>query len=194
MPRLAHLLVPVLAGVAAAACTTTHHVVRPRSPEAFLMLASGQDAPIVLLHPEPYRAPTDATLASRSPRRPTPGTTREEDLIMVAPDGVVVASPEGPLHLKLDDVQGYRVRRTGMGLLEGMGIGVLSGALAGAALGYSGGDDPPCMDNGFLGCFLYVRETATEKARIGGTLGGLAGLLVGGIVGAALGHTDVYLF
>jgi hypothetical protein len=65
--------------------------------------------------------------------------------------------------------------------LDGLRIGVLSGAVVGAALGaatYS-----PCHQTGLLGCYLTPRSRG-ESALYGAAAGTVLGLIIGPIAGA----------
>jgi len=79
-------------------------------------------------------------------------------------------------------------RRAG---LRGMLIGIGTGIVVGAVVGFASGDDPVEPYTGqFSDIFVAVGNsfamTAEEKAAAGGILGGLAGGLIGGITGALL--------
>jgi outer membrane lipoprotein SlyB len=71
---------------------------------------------------------------------------------------------------------------------EGVGLGLLSGAVIGVLAGYLSGDDPPIMVRGFgppmTGAPLL---TADEKALAGGIVCGIAGGALGGIGGTIVG-------
>ena len=70
------------------------------------------------------------------------------------------------------------------GFWEGAGIGLLVGAVGGAATGFAMGHDPPCTE---IGCWSF---SATQKAGLGAFFGGLIGAAIGGSIGAAIGHHD----
>jgi len=90
----------------------------------------------------------------------------------------------------LEEVRAIEVRRPGRGAIEGLGLGLLSGAAIGAISGYIEGGDPPsgCM------VFVCVPLTAGEKAVVAGTVLGLSGALTGLLIGAIIGHRDRYEF
>lgn len=75
-----------------------------------------------------------------------------------------------------------------VGALQGAGLGLVSGAALGAAVGYADGDDQPCGPQDFF-CLSF---SAGDKAVLAGLYGGLAGAAVGLVVGAAVGKRDVY--
>lgn len=80
------------------------------------------------------------------------------------------------------EISSIKFMSRGKGALDGLGIGLLTGALVGITAGLSGGDDPP-------GLFSW---TAEEKATIGGIFLGALGALVGLPVGTAAGSSDIY--
>ena len=71
------------------------------------------------------------------------------------------------------------------GFWEGAGVGLLAGAVGGAAIGFAMGDDPPCT---FGSCSWPLSRGS--KAGIGGFIGALVGAGLGGAIGAAIGHHD----
>lgn len=84
--------------------------------------------------------------------------------------------------------ENYKISRIeftshGKGALEGLGSGLLAGALIGATLGFMSGDDPP----GFLS------YTAAEKAVISGIGLGALGSILGLLGGAISGHKDIFI-
>ena len=87
------------------------------------------------------------------------------------------------MNVATSEVAAVQFNRHGRGAWEGLGLGLLSGAVTGAAIGFADGDD----ESGFL------TSTAEEKALGGGILLGGAGGLLGLLVGAAVGSKDVYL-
>jgi hypothetical protein len=83
------------------------------------------------------------------------------------------------------------IKKRGRGALEGLGMGVLAGAVIGFALG----DDPPCepYPNDLFGIGQSLCEgfrlSAGEKALAGAGGGGLWGM----IIGAAVGSKDKFV-
>ncbi|MDB4914354.1 MAG: hypothetical protein JWM95_1998 [Gemmatimonadetes bacterium] len=74
--------------------------------------------------------------------------------------------------------------------LQGLGLGVILGAGAGAVLGYSSGDDQCAPKSGEYSCFLLLTRRA--KAVLLGGVMGVAGGLIGTIVGASH-KTDIWI-
>lgn len=76
--------------------------------------------------------------------------------------------------------------------LKGAWIGFGAGAVIGAIIGFSSGDDPvsPLSGNAFNDIFVSIRNSfamsAGEKAAVIGITGGAIGALIGGITGALL--------
>jgi hypothetical protein len=98
------------------------------------------------------------------------------------------------------EIKMIRFKKSGRGTLQGLGIGILTGAALGAIIGFAAGDDPPCkpVSNDFLGigqglCDAF-RMSAAEKAAAGAIIGGAAGALVGVTTGALVGSKDKYRF
>ena len=75
-----------------------------------------------------------------------------------------------------------RIVSHGRGAIEGLGIGLLTGACVGGVVGYASGDDPSGM----------LAMTAEQKAAFGAGLGGVGGMLLGAWAGAGGGHWDIY--
>jgi hypothetical protein len=85
----------------------------------------------------------------------------------------------------VEDVKHWR------GALEGVGIGLLAGVVAGGAIGLASGDDT-CEPGARDLCYDYL-QTKWDKAAIGViVLGGLGGF-VGLVVGTLAGSRDVYV-
>lgn len=82
----------------------------------------------------------------------------------------------------VQDIDQIWLRKKGK-KLEGAIVGVIAGALTGAALGFISGDDPECQ--GF--CLFDVRRTAGEKA----LLGGIIAAPIGGAIGLGLGSAKI---
>jgi hypothetical protein len=81
----------------------------------------------------------------------------------------------------------YRSRATGA--LEGLGIGLVVGALTGAVIGLASGDDQ-CNPNQW--CLL--RFSAVQKEVGAGIALGALGMISGVIIGAIVGHRDKIIF
>lgn len=81
-----------------------------------------------------------------------------------------------------DQIAEIRFVNSGRGGVEGLGLGLLCGALTGAALGLADGDDP----QGF------ISFSAEAKAVMGGIILGGIGGVVGIPVGIASGSKDAY--
>ena len=92
--------------------------------------------------------------------------------------------------VEVSKLRGYEVKNRGRGALEGLGLGILAGALAGFAVGASFGSDGPCTnDDG--GCVMF---SASDKGFALGLIGALVGSAVGPLIGFAAGHTNRYVF
>jgi len=176
------LLAIVTATVVGAGCVSTRHVTRPSTPDGIQMAIDTSSGPVTLLcqpaeHP-PGRAPI----------------TYDALPVAIGPEGIWVAPREYPPHLlQVRDLQGFTIRRHGLGWWEGLGIGTLVGVAGGALIGYAKGDDPAC-DRPFPDCVLEPSLTAGDKAILGGVLGAVLGGITGGLVGLIVGHTDRYVF
>jgi hypothetical protein len=172
MQRLTAAL--AIAALALGGCTTTYRIRRPDTVEQIEPLHTRARYAMTLLHERPPGATSPA---------PPP----------VAPDPNATANGEVAPPIDLSNLRGYRIRRRGQGAFEGWGFGFLAGAVAGAALGFAGGDDPKCMNMNSEG-FCLFELTAEDKAFAGGVVGALVGGLIGTVIGAAHGHTDEYVF
>jgi hypothetical protein len=107
------------------------------------------------------------------------------DKLRFAPDSTSWVDPNTRrvIAVQTTEVSDVRFVRRGAGALEGLGLGLLGGALTGAIIGFADGDDPPES---------FLSFTAEEKAVIGGVLLGGVGGLLGLPIGAAVGSKDVY--
>jgi hypothetical protein len=76
------------------------------------------------------------------------------------------------------------IRKHGWGALEGLGFGLLSGAIAGAFVGVASGDN----SHSCLFCTWQVNAFA------GAILGAIPGILLGTMLGAAIGHRTTVEF
>jgi len=98
------------------------------------------------------------------------------------------------------EIKTIRFKKSGRGALQGLGIGLLAGAAAGAIIGLASGDDPPCETDpndafGFgRGICEAFRLSAAEKAAAGAVALGIAGMLVGTPTGALIGSKEEYRF
>ncbi|HWJ56090.1 MAG TPA: hypothetical protein VNR90_07715, partial [Vicinamibacterales bacterium] len=114
-----------LAAALAGGCTTTRYVQRPQAVEEIRPLYTRARFHMTLVHERPAGAtsvaPTTLTLA-RDP---------------MAVEGAV------PL-VDLSNLHGYKIKRRGLGALEGLGLGTLIGAMGGAAIGAAAGDNSMC--------------------------------------------------
>jgi hypothetical protein len=97
--------------------------------------------------------------------------------------GVWAGDPEAATYVQLHDVKALEVRSHAWGAVEGLGVGLLTGAVAGAFVGYTS-EDAQC----------FVCFSAKERAVLGGIGFGLTGALVGVVLGAIVGHVDRYEF
>jgi hypothetical protein len=107
-----------------------------------------------------------------------------EATVEVVASGTVLHTEDG-VDMALADASKVTEIRRGRGALEGLGIGVLLGGAAGAAIGYADGDDE-CT-----GLCLF-KTSAAEKAVVAGVFVGTIGGLIGLLVGVARGSRDVY--
>ena len=85
----------------------------------------------------------------------------------------------------VEDVKHWR------GALEGLGIGLLSGVVAGGVIGLASGDDT-CEPGARDQCYYYL-DTKWDKAAIGAILLGGFGGAIGLVVGTFGGSRDVYV-
>jgi hypothetical protein len=100
-------------------------------------------------------------------------------------------TPVGQVPLvQLSAIRGYEVKRRFAGGVEGLLLGAGVGVLTGAAIGSALGSDRACMGDGCIGFEL----SATDKAAIGAVFAGITGAVFGAFIGAYRGHTDRYLF
>jgi hypothetical protein len=166
-----------LAGTLLAACTTIHRVPRPTTVEELQAMTERDLA-----------AGTFATrrgLATVSVLfQPTDGSS---GLVPVARDRALAMMDSGGGAYDSSLLRGYEVKRTGTGALEGLAIGVVTGALAGGAIGAGLGDWSDCRGE----CDFIPGETAMLWSAL--ILGAATGV-VGALIGAGVRHTDRYLF
>jgi len=128
------LIAPLaVAAALLAACTTIHRVPRPSTVEE-LHEITGRD---------PGAAPglEERHLLTASVLfQPTDGS---RDLVSVPRNRALAAIDGGGAAYDSSLLRGYEVKRTGTGVLEGLGIGVLSGILAGGLIGAGLGNWTP---------------------------------------------------
>jgi hypothetical protein len=173
MGRFTALLAVATVGLAPA-CTTTYQMgpVTAAAPPSTVARRESSGQGVTVLH---------GSIAGRP---------RHEPALIPAP--AFASGGDGPVLLAPPDIIGYEVKQRGRGAAEGLGLGVLTGALLGGMAGAALGSDPDnCVNHDHCSGFTI---TAGDKAAIGATLGGLTGALVGLVVGAAVGHTDRILF
>ncbi len=102
------------------------------------------------------------------------------------PDGALIVSNAGrDSVITPDQILEVRTVNRLRGFFEGLGLGALTGTVAGALVGLSDGDDDP-------NSFLALR--AEEKAMIAGIVFGMGGAIAGALIGLARGSTDVYTY
>ena len=97
-----------------------------------------------------------------------------------------------PLYpVRADQIESMSLRKKNS-VSKGFWIGLGTGILTGAVIGFISGDDPPCDPNepdfiglGYALCSAF-RQTAFEKALTGavglGTVGGLTGIILGSVI------------
>jgi hypothetical protein len=120
----------------------------------------------------------EATVALRS------GMELEARCLFLRPDSTSWLDPhthELKTVATADVVEVQMVHR-GKGTLEGLGIGLLTGTLTGAVIGFADGDDPPG----------WFSMTAGQKAAMGGVAFGSLGGLAGTVAGAMNGHREEF--
>jgi hypothetical protein len=76
-----------------------------------------------------------------------------------------------------------------VGFIQGLGLGILTGAATGIVMGLASGDDPPCDDD-----FCIFEFTAGDKALLLGMIFGTGGGILGPIIGGIRGSRDHYDF
>jgi len=92
------------------------------------------------------------------------------------------------------EIRQIRFKKSGRGALQGLGIGLLTGATLGGIIGFASGGDPPCKPapNNVLDFCEAFRLSAVEKAAVGAIYLGIAGALVGSPTGALMGSKEEY--
>jgi hypothetical protein len=131
------------------------------------------------------------TLASNSAVRHIPGVLSREvpSFKEPAPQQVrirLISTSDGRA-IPLENVHDVKVVKRARGALEGMLIGVGVGILSGAVLGLAAGDSPNRENCGYP-C------TGDDKMKVAGAVFGGIGAGLGAIVGAAIGHRDTLIF
>lgn len=118
----------------------------------------------------------EAPVGARVRVRPPTGPRMAGSLVHRTADSIVIAGPAGErtFHEARGSVVEISAGRRA-NTLRGLGIGVITGGLAGVLLGLSSGTDG---DGGFF------EFTAGEKAAMGGIGGGILGGLAGTIIGS----------
>jgi len=161
----------VLAAALIGGCTSTRYVQRPQAVEEIQPLYTKARFHMTLVH-----------------ERPVGATSAAPTSLALARDPAAVAEAV-PL-VDLSNLHGYRIKRRGLGALEGLGWGTAIGVFTGAAIGASLGSDSHCMGDG---CY-DISFSAGEKAVALGIIGGITGMVLGPVIGMLIGHTDEYVF
>ncbi len=106
------------------------------------------------------------------------GRLHEGELIAVKQNAIIILESysASDVSLELSEIDSVRIIRKAK-VLQGMGIGLATGAATGALIGFASGNDEP-------GWFSF---TAGEKAAVAGAALGTLGLILGAIFGAAAG-------
>jgi hypothetical protein len=119
----------------------------------------------------------------------TDGPQIKGELIAVKQHSLLLLNSESGADVSVDigDIRLIEIVKESK-VWEGIGLGLLSGAVIGVLTGYLSGDDSPGMITGF-GPPMTVPPllTADDKALAGGIVGGLAGGALGGIGGTIVG-------
>jgi hypothetical protein len=176
-----HLIGPLaVAATLLAACTTIQRVPRPSTVE---QLHEMVDRDLGRGSGVERRGLATASLLFQ----PTDGSV---DLVPASLDLALASIDSGGAAHDSSLLRGYEVKRMGTGALEGLGLGVLTGVVAGGLIGAGVGDwrsSSSCYD----GCEGLPGEYTT----LGGALilGAALGV-VGTLLGAGVRHTDRYLF
>jgi hypothetical protein len=153
-------------------CTVTHHARRPQTLEQLDPIVWKKRSYVTLLYERP-----DGAKSPVPPSLPAPAESPRE-------------GGEGAPRLEVSNLRGYEVMHRGRGALEGLGIGILVGALSGYAVGASQGSDGPCTnDDG--GCVMF---SGADKGLFFGALFAVAGMALGPLIGMLVGHTDRTVF
>jgi hypothetical protein len=110
--------------------------------------------------------------------------------VLVAPDSTSWLDPHTDelRTVPTAEVLELRLVSHGKGALQGFGIGVLAGAVTGAAFGLADGGDR--RNEGLT----LIRFTAAQRAAMGATVFGGLGGLAGLPLGASMGSKDIFRF
>jgi hypothetical protein len=175
-----------------AACSTTHVIPRPVDVRSFSTVAHAEGSHVDVIVPSDDSDVGGGVESAHAVIAPDGRPLTKARLVNVGGSGALVLEQNSPRLLDLADIHGYETTRHGEGAVEGLGIGLLAGAATGALAGFAAGDDPPCDQSEFLGCFMHL--TAGDKAVFGGVMGALTGAVSGLVIGALVGHTHRYVF
>jgi hypothetical protein len=163
---------PLVIAASLFGCTTTQQLrQRPSGAELQALSDASRTGPVTLL----YQHPPGST--SPAPRPPQPvGTLPSADANVPLGD--------------LSRIRGYETKRRGRGALDGLGLGMLGGFLAGAlvAATQTGEEGTPCVDH----CGPHISDGTVMV--VGGMVGAAVGGAIGLGTGAIIGHKDRYLF
>jgi len=107
------------------------------------------------------------------------GDTRRGALVRVLPNEAIVSTPKGELRLPPVNIREVRITNRGGTALIGAATGLVLGAGAGLAIGYSAS----------RGC---TNDCASDDWLLAAVILGALGTFIGLPIGAAVGHTTVY--
>ncbi len=119
----------------------------------------------------------------------TDGPQIKGELIAVKPHSLLLLDSESgaDVSVEVGEIRLIEIVKESK-VLEGVGLGLLSGAAIGVLAGYLSGDDPSITVRGFGPTMTGPPlMTADEKALAGGTMGGILGGTLGGVGGAIVG-------
>jgi len=85
--------------------------------------------------------------------------------------------------ISIESMETLKIRRKG-NIGKGVAIGFIAGAIAGAIIGFASGDDPPCQFNYTGVLSMCIRDTAAQKALIGGSILAFNGIWIGAAIGS----------
>jgi hypothetical protein len=114
---------------------------------------------------------------------------RDVRLTRMAPDSTAWRLQDGKIvYVPTEDIHEIRVVNKTRGGWQGLGLGVLGGALTGALVGLASGDDPEPQNFGEAIWWMSAREKAGLYALLLSPVGGLLGV----VIGRSSGSTQIY--